>query len=1126
MIEVELPDDIAYFYFINLFAHDPLHDFYPTSSTQERITQTRNVVGERVPYLKGGSRESEIISFFQNQLPKFVKNLNPIRDINSPENKLWVADIRRREDVAGFKGTQQVFILMDIPKILSAIDGTLQKEYIFFNNMKIEPYQIRIDSPKSFRFNDPTDENIQYQVETKNGSPVLKVLIYGVLATVKGLTSVNPDMVHTGINVLIQKLQRLDIVVDDKQLNAYYHVLSLSENIDIFVEYIKYTTMTDEERNNMIFSAYIQYYVNADISKFGEMTDEKIKIILKFREDISNNLNEIIELSREDNTIDKWRDGMININNNIFGSMRKMITYIDVSEEKMFDVFWEVNEPNLREEDIKDIIKKIQEYNNIISERSDIGILIGNALLFLIGLLNKTDDMDVEDSESVEDTVEDTDEEVEPAGGMDVEEEGVPAGGMDMEDEEEGVPVEYEDDSDDDMDDEMTLHQKGGGYKLLLNGKNIISKYDNSPDNILSIIKAYLKNQTFKHKKNVIANLQPYKSKNKLEVGFLRLYKLFLNIDTCRSKTKPCDFTNIRERSFGGWPEFNKDALQELKSEHLNKRTQNLPIMNSLKNTVDTFLQTGNVSDLLNIPNILNINISTIISSKDENKYVENLRDFENKFGFLLRIVLSIVLLIRSKDSLRRPKLLRRFFIYFNSKLDQYILLCKRKEQLITSKTVFDAATKLCFGYTLGSVVSTMRTVLHEFKPPRLKKYMQVQERIITALSDETNISQASGGSNIDAVQFNSFLESLYSGDFGNYNANILERYLKTTLEGRPLDKSLMRDISTYGSFPIVQKFKNWADESSKYYINNAVTYKNIVGENDNRSLFFCPVSSIIDGQPTCSSKTYIKNGYEYSNMDVRIHSTNGKMNYRIRIDMRSPKDVYISAYLQIGDNVLINKGLIRGTPCTEDWPRDFNEESIYISLDDRSQSPLTAVNTLQRLMKYFDSPKTSTSSKDAQLLWSDYISKLRSSGESNNKLRRELISLSFQKSLGDFLQEINGVVENSGYIGERRVVMPEGTQIVEPSEGRLTLMNDRPSAIRSMIMTMFGKSGINKNAVVGFINNSGKYVIVSRNVPQKDEIPSKEIRQRNALLKTRKRGRQKINETPQKINGTRKRRR
>jgi hypothetical protein len=85
--------------------------------------------------------------------------------------------------------------------------------------------------------------------------------------------------------------------------------------------------------------------------------------------------------------------------------------------------------------------------------------------------------------------------------------------------------------------------------------------------------------------------------------------------------------------------------------------------------------------------------------------------------------------------------------------------------------------------------------------------------------------------------------------------------------------------------------------------------------------------------------------------------------------------------------------------------------------------------------------------------------------------MRRKILEVSFVKSLGDFLQEINGVTKNGGYI-KAPVISSPNNRIVDFNGPRLQLSNDRPSGIRAVLLLLFGQGDIRTDAIGGFVTN------------------------------------------------------
>ena len=101
--------------------------------------------------------------------------------------------------------------------------------------------------------------------------------------------------------------------------------------------------------------------------------------------------------------------------------------------------------------------------------------------------------------------------------------------------------------------------------------------------------------------------------------------------------------------------------------------------------------------------------------------------------------------------------------------------------------------------------------------------------------------------------------------------------------------------------------------------------------------------------------------------------------------------------------------------------------------------------------------------------------------------MRREILEVSFQKGLGDFLQELQGVTINGGYLENTIKTWPRnGITIVNPPTNRtpcdptngcptrLQLSNDRPSGVRALLFLLYGSGpSIATNTIAGFLTES-----------------------------------------------------
>jgi hypothetical protein len=243
-----------------------------------------------------------------------------------------------------------------------------------------------------------------------------------------------------------------------------------------------------------------------------------------------------------------------------------------------------------------------------------------------------------------------------------------------------------------------------------------------------------------------------------------------------------------------------------------------------------------------------------------------------------------------------------------------------------------------------------------------------------------------------------------------------------------------------------------------------------------------------MDGQSHCNTlaSSLKNNGVEFGAMDVIIRNgniirqgtptTGESMRYHIRVEQEREGStiVLISVFLKIGNEILINIGRLSSTPSSP--PAD---PPIRVDLNSRS-SPLEASECLKEII---DVNLGTIINASGQIIpWDTYLQTI----QADPSLRRKIITSSFRKSLGDFLQELNSVIRNGGYISAPAYKNIAGKTIVPPEILRLGLANDRPSGIRMILLILFGQTGINDKCAGGFINNDGKYLIAIRTIPRR----------------------------------------
>ena len=321
-----------------------------------------------------------------------------------------------------------------------------------------------------------------------------------------------------------------------------------------------------------------------------------------------------------------------------------------------------------------------------------------------------------------------------------------------------------------------------------------------------------------------------------------------------------------------------------------------------------------------------------------------------------------------------------------------------------------------------------------------------------------------------------------------------------------------------------------------------------------------------MDGQATCNSyesAIRLSNSVEIGFIDVvvrdgisitnAIPDTNETMRYHVKVekditpgawvdnDVNGKKTIKISAYLKIGDEVIINIGKVG------EYAKN-GKNYIFVDLNGTS-SPLEAPTCLKNIMDISISslhkPDNSFRTWDEYLLFlntdatiniKDVITDIQSE-KSSREIRNEIISASFVKSLGDYLQELNIVAKHGGYVGIVKSD-PVGTvqdpDIDDTSHPRFGLSNDRPSGVRIVLLLLFGQTDINEDSFGGYLNGKGKYLLAVRDKAivtdatkkgkaKKGGNKNKKTRRRN-LKKTKKKYNYKNKKITKKYKGITKR--
>jgi len=498
-------------------------------------------------------------------------------------------------------------------------------------------------------------------------------------------------------------------------------------------------------------------------------------------------------------------------------------------------------------------------------------------------------------------------------------------------------------------------------------------------------------------------------------------------------------------------------------------------------------------------------NVSGVVQISTEKKAKQQIGVLSNFEQYIIRQIRIALLYLLTPQRYTIPKVnVDAFFTNFTQALNVYSKIISIITLLYESAPGLTTLQKINSSYMISTAILAVNHNMNLVSRSLGKNYiLDAQIKILSSIYLHKNVSAGKTGmGDIDAKLFTEFQKWISTGSKGAGDF--------AGSAGFVFNDNKLSDSEFWSSLGINQPFP----ENQLYYINNAVTAK--VGIPP----FFCPFSSIMDGQTTCNSlKSALKmNGVEYGTMDVIIRdgnvggtTTGETMRYHVRVELvpGSSNVVQISAFLKIGNDVLINIGRLGSTPNSPQA-----EPHIVVDLNSK-RSPLEASECLREIINV--NVESLVNSDNSIKKWEDYLELINSndttpivttrSGQNitPQELRRRIVSASFRKSLGDYLQELNMTVENGGYVDSYSVNAAPGTTILPPNTFRLGLSNDRPSGIRIMLLLLFGQNNINPSSIGGFINPDGKYLIAIRNKKTKGGRFSKTFKKYNKKRKSKK---------------------
>lgn len=568
---------------------------------------------------------------------------------------------------------------------------------------------------------------------------------------------------------------------------------------------------------------------------------------------------------------------------------------------------------------------------------------------------------------------------------------------------------------------------------------------------------------------------------------------LYGPISSPYAETKEKELLSFFIKSFPSTSDIDSlSSLEQYKSKLFNDPTTNKTLVflqdlnNLFKNTDDrTTNMNTKVLSLLILDNedenqlfsLFKYNASGVVP-REYSKKIGILVAFEQSMIRQIRIVILYSLLSQIlRNQSISPNAINRFMDNFSQSLNVYLNIIEVVTQIFDSAPGLTTLQKINSAYMISTSILSVKHVMEKISTSE-DYILNAQIKILSGIYLKQNLTAAkTGQGDIDNKLLTAFKEWITTGSKGCGNFEEKAGYVVN-------DKKLTRNI-------LESLGERSPPENQLYFINNAVTAK--VGIPP----FFCPLASIMDGQPTCNTydSSIKNNGVEIGTMDVIIRDgddvtyrpdkrTNETMRYHVRVEpIPNTRKVQISAFLKIGDEVLINIGTLSSTPT-----RETSEPPIIVDLNSRT-TPLEASECLKEIISV--NIDTLFNPNGSVKTWDDYLNLITSEniriptriGDiTSKKLRQRIVTASFKKGIGDGIQEFNTIFENGGYVQGPSYITKPGTSIVPPNTLRLGLSNDRPSGVRTVLLLLFGKKDVNNSSIGGFINPEGKYLIAIRN--------------------------------------------
>lgn len=240
----------------------------------------------------------------------------------------------------------------------------------------------------------------------------------------------------------------------------------------------------------------------------------------------------------------------------------------------------------------------------------------------------------------------------------------------------------------------------------------------------------------------------------------------------------------------------------------------------------------------------------------------------------------------------------------------------------------------------------------------------------------------------------------------------------------------------------LYNRYKNY----KLYVINNAMTTQGrdpktkIVNELYSKQNIesLCPISSVIDAQGTMGSCTKGRGSSNFisSPIDIAIEGPGMEMGITMPLGKKNGQHV-LTYYASYGELFI-------------------SDSKINAIISNGITNILSANNTFKSLLEHIE-----LTFQNGTPTWTTF---------ENIEQLQQIIRVASKKMMGDFLQELNAIVQNGGFSS----IVPQ-----YDSNFRILLTNgDQPSTVRAAYLLLHDETkGINQNAAVTFITTAQGYL-------------------------------------------------